>query len=247
MTAEETIKLDNFKAHYGVILNNINQANDTLSSLLKKQEKLNEDIESLLASESVIAERLLSLKEEAERTEDEMKSREDSIIRGAEKLESERGSLLAEKQNFLIECEEKRKRLDDELSVIVIEIKEKAKALDIANTEIEKLNLTISNLSSSIKRHNDELDRISVRVTSETDKFNQMVSEFELRKTLIGQEIQSLIKQRQALEKELETPRAILDEREKDINRRERDIEVWTRRIQRKFKQAYPTRGELKI
>lgn len=240
MTVEEKQKLDNFKAHYGVILNNIRIANDELSSKLKELEAIKNNIANLRTSEQALHVSISVLNSKAEEKTKELDARENSLAAESERLKRDEGSLLAEKQAFAIEQDDKKKVLEAELLALRGSIIDANKKLEEMQGEVELSTLRLQSLSNEIKN----LESFSASVRNEiqnlTKELEMVERQANAKKIELVNEISALEEKKRIVIKSTADAHAILDDREKQIQERERGVDVWARRINRKIKLLYP-------
>ncbi len=240
MTSEETIKLDNFKAHYGVILNNIRIANDSLSSILIQEDAAKGRIGSLLKSEREATTRLVALTQREAEINANLVSRENSLNLRDENLKKEEGSLLARQTEFAQELIDKPKELEVELQRIKDLILIEQKSLDNVKELIKAEDDRLAKLVLDVKTITKELTDARLALSAIINELDSFTSNANTTKINLNAEIKTLTEERDALLKSLATPVKILEDREAAVALRERDVQVWVRRIAKKIKLLWP-------
>ena len=135
---------------------------------------------------------------------------------------------------------EKIKELSNERNAIISEIKNKSNELLKKESETASLDIEISTQKETLS---DILDTISLKSRSLTKVNNEILSKEEV---VFQKEvtIKSLNEKIKTLEEELENKNSVfifnLEEREKTIATRERNVEIMRVRVEKNFKRMYP-------
>lgn len=243
---QEKIKIDNYKSQYNSILENIKVANTELEKSFEttKQTKKEHD--------------LLSLEKEQVRSEikgivnyknDTFKDIQNELskLKKKEKDLEERQIKIEEKE---LKINKELKEEEDKYSAIFRILKEKTKR---ENDKLIKVDTEYADLIILTKDKNKELIQLNKDIRNANDLIASLKIRFELdteKKEKINKELEKELKNlKQQIEKEQNKVGKASENiliREKQLMRKERDIQTTINRIRRKYKELYPNL-ELKI
>lgn len=250
MTHEESVKLDNYKAHYRTILSNINISNKSLEEVLSKEteatkglmiveagiESANTELDTITKEAVEITSRLDKRESLLKQKERELGKRDEETKKIQEELTETLNTVKTAKQ---LKIDAYMRSLERKVEDLEIEHTVSKGALEIRESVSKKLDKQIENLREEMRRAAENYSEITkVRDTSLLN---------------LTKEIESAVARLRALRiKLLEESEKVgsadqmLVERGKDLTRKERDFLILTLRWKKFFKEHFPNQ-ELKL
>jgi chromosome segregation ATPase len=229
-------KLDNSKAHLQKILGDIAVANEQLESIFVTRKAEEETLVTLRAE-------AVNIREESAKTLAEVRNKVADLAERESALVVERATFDSEKAEALVSLKVER----DELIALIAAKKTEAKELDEElwdtadlinhNREyIGQLEVEVSDLETLKSERNEvkaEIDELNAQAIEDKVSIEKQITESQT-------ELARLLSQLVIEKAKLDSPAKALREWEITLNRRERDIDVMTKRLKRFHEKMFP-------
>jgi len=239
LTAEEQIKIDNFKAQYNSIRSNITVANTELEGILAQREGALASYLSICKDIEVQLSQLDQLYLREKELEDAWAKREAKVLAGEEKLRLDKEAFEQRKEE-LKELESREKEILDSVADALEDLSRAAEAKVSVELSIDHLSRTADDKTADIARLEKE------RLTLEQSILG-LKEEAENTKRALAKEIADDEKKLEAIRSEIaaekqkiDLPMKALAEREQEVNRKEKNLEILVDRFKKHWKREHP-------
>lgn len=233
---DDTIKLDNFKAHYEIILGNIQIANSELDTIHKSIDSGKIELEGVVAACAIAHTELNDLKTKRDSVNEDIHDRLSLI--------TERELNIVKEENDASEVIVNLKKVRDELTS---EISGKQRELDSLNQSISELSSKLSRMQEIADTLSNKVDSLQNLVVSLDGNIAELrtvhrniIDEHEAVLAGLISSIEDTSANKIAEEAKMFTSEAYYKKKDEDYARREGDIVRIVRRLQRYADQIMP-------
>ena len=237
---EAELKINNYKAHLAVLLDNVNSANKGLEKVLKEKDKTIKELAEQTKELSSLHEENYRLSQSMQMTNENCKKREESLSNKERALEV----LVAKTE---LELSKKSEAVKKELLILEQTIKnyteilsEKSKtneALEIVGRETKKVNETLIIVNRDF---HVELKNLTKQL-SEKDRELE-TKEMSGKKTLekLNKDILSAQEEHRKESAKIAKADEYIKKKDEEFARRERDIQTITKRLKSLYQEVMP-------
>lgn len=236
LSHEESVRLDNFKAQYQSILGNISTANSDLERLLADKASKEAEVASLCARITALTDEVRVLEKKYADTINTSEKRLKALTDKQEASETDRAAVVEETAALKKQSGE----LTSAISTLRRELEELSEERAVHEKTVTVLTGQVASLSAEVADLSTQVSALRREHSALSEAFGKDSESHEAEKEQWRQEIE-------ALKRKVEEERAkVVDYEEhvaKDkelLSRRERDIQVVTRRLKELFNEIKP-------
>lgn len=243
LTRIEQNQINDFKAQYESLLNNIKVANSELGIVILERDKAELDYKEILEEYNSIKEKIeLKEKETASFLEKETKS-----LRSAQvEFNEEKQKFFIYKDKTIADIEELRDNTIKKVESQDLVIGENKKEIQNLSEKITLLNVDVENLTSNKSKLLLENKSAEETLADYISKLNSIISEYEKTKPSLLSELEDLSGKVELEKSKIEMPMATLVEETQKLDKRKRNFDILLERFKKQYKIMYPNQ-EIKI
>lgn len=240
VTAQQQIRLDNFKAQYNSILSNIKVANDELQDILIEGDRAKLGIRKVFKDLEILNSKFLDVQKQKTEIELNLNRRELKLREKEVLMVKKEKSSIDNIKDMLSEAKKEKKEIDQDISgtkdilnnlgIQKIELEKEVSNLSIDFKSLEKIVKGLSEEKIKIQNHKAKIEKESIEINEQLRK-SCVASKSELK------ELKGLIAKEQV---KVGLADKALTLREKEIDRREKDIRILTKRLRDLYQQIRP-------
>jgi len=236
-TPEQERRLENFRAQYNTILNDIYVANHQIEQLLERKKEILSDVDRMSINKKQLVKELGSIVSKKESLERSIVTREKAISKREE--------------NSVNRIKESLRQLDVKTRSIEHEVGARVgileKSIVVLEEQESKLNQTIKGLESRASELSESISLLTKESLDLEEKIEKMESEsherlFSVEKQIGEKELEldKLASLTETEKEKIQLPQRLLEERQQMLDERERVLLTLERRLKDLFKRHFP-------
>lgn len=236
MKFTEALKLENFKAHYDVIVGNINDANGELNSICKRRDEAQEQLYSISELLSKAKEeydfvlyRNTSLRNSNAILVERIFDQEQDIANRLEAITISEDQMSESKKSH----EDMISKIEDRVQYLTELVSDQMNRLYELSDTKDKLNFLIRTLSEEVKDLNTEKDNLLAEMEHYKISHKDIMASYEI-------EIADIQNQIEESKKEVVKIDGLLEAERESIKNREEDVVIMTHRLQKMYQEIAP-------
>lgn len=240
MEHHEKVKLDNFKAHYSVIVSELSIVNSQLGDALRKKEEAETRLAEILVQISDTLKAHEGIVSQDKDIKASQKSRTDALDERERKLSADRQVFESYKDSENRKIEDSRVSVETEISSGKEELKSLSYDISVSQSELSSVKASVDALSS-------EKAQLTKKVSTLRQSKQDSVKEKEDKERTLDSSITKKEKELKEMEskltddrKKIGGPLKLLADRELACAKREHDFAIMYQRLNKVFEKMYP-------
>lgn len=234
------IKSSNLEAHFAMLKKEVQKENNSLNRIVSERKLAEAQLARIKKEEEKAEDTRVKTVAKTEAELNKLKTREEQIEKKVDKLDLDKSKLEVVKNEFDDYKKWELLKLEDEKDDLIQDINEltsKEKEVKVKlKKEQDGYTIFLSTMNNDIDSNNKELDTLNTELNS----IKEDVSEAKNELLRVGKKKEDLDLE---LEKLLESKATVfknIEDREKAVSDKERDLGVLTRRLIKMYKKDYP-------